>query len=245
MSEKEDFISTVLNILRNPVRRGTIRALDRGDASFSQLMAACGSDPNYDAGLFCYHLSELLSNQVVRKASKGYELTRLGRMLSRMIGTIEKECAALIEETRGGGLEVSESPASERQELLERAQRLYTLRKYEQAIEVYQKVYDKYPKWRHAETALMMIGICYGRMGRNEEAIKALEKAVGEYPDLRGFSESTYFYLGVAYARADRREEALEAFSKSLELSESVRDPDAFPCVEAKDWITKPRMKQD
>jgi len=245
MSEKADFISSVLNILRNPVRRDAIRALSQGDASFSELMATCGLDPNFDAGLFCYHLSELLSNQVVWKASKGYELTRFGRMLSGLIETIERECVALIGEAKAGSLEVSESAISKRQELFERAEQLYTLRKYEEAIEVYRKAYGKYPKWRHAETALMMIGICYGRMGRNEKAIKALEKAVREYPDLKGFSESTCFYLGVAYARANRREEALEAFSRSLELSQGVRDPNGFPWAEAKDCITKLTMRQD
>lgn len=243
MSEKTDSTSSVLNILRSPVRRGAILALEQGEAGFSQLMAACGLDPNFDAGLFCYHLSELLSNQVVQKTNKGYELTRFGIMLSRMIRIIEKECAGLFEEDKGG-LEVSESAVSERQDLFERAEQLYALGRYAEAIKVYGLVYEKYPKWRHAETALMMIGVCYGRMGKNDKAVEALEKAVGEYPDLRGFSESTYFYLGVAYAKANRKEEALGAFLKALELSEGVRDPNGFPCAEARDWITRLKAKQ-
>jgi len=231
--ERSDAISIVLNILRNSIRRDIILALSQGKVSFSEAMVRCGLDPNFDAGLFCYHLSELLNSQVVSKTDRVYGLTRFGKKLSGIIETLERECAFLIKEE----IKLGERRVDEKEDLLEEAEQLYKNKKYMEAIEVYQEIYEKYPCWNYAEHALMMIGISYHWMGQNERAIEALEKAIKEHPDLRGFSEVTYFYLGELYLKKGSKDKALEAFKKSLELGEPVRSPDSFPCREARDMI--------
>jgi tetratricopeptide (TPR) repeat protein len=123
--------------------------------------------------------------------------------------------------------------------MLGKAEELYEQKNYEKAIETYQEVYKKYPQWNYAEDALMMIGLCYGKLEQNDKAIEYLEKGVREYPDLKGFIESTYFYLGVAYAKANQNDKALKSFKKSIKLSKGVRKPNEFPSKEAKEWIKK------
>jgi tetratricopeptide (TPR) repeat protein len=90
-----------------------------------------------------------------------------------------------------------------------------------------------------AETALMMIGICHGRLGQTEKAIEAFQKAVSEYPNLKGWIESTWFYLGCAYMDIGQKEKALDAFEKCLAAGQGVRKPDQFPLKDARENIAK------
>ena len=117
--------------------------------------------------------------------------------------------------------------------MLDRAESLYESKRYAEAVRVYGEIHEVYPEWGYAAHALMMIGLCYNRMGNEEEALKAFEYAVQEYPHLKGFSEATYYYLGSAYIQAGRKEDALEAFEKCIALCKGSRDPNKFPYKDA------------
>lgn len=118
-------------------------------------------------------------------------------------------------------------------------------KKYAEAIAVYQQVYEKFPDMNIAETALMMIGICYDWLGQPEKAIEAYEKAVSEYPNRKGWSETTYFYLGCAYLDTGQKEKALDAFEKCLAVGEGVREPEQFPLKEARECINTIKTEQE
>jgi tetratricopeptide (TPR) repeat protein len=104
---------------------------------------------------------------------------------------------------------------------------------------IYQQVYEKYSDMNIAEEALMMIGICHRRLGQREKEIGTYEKAVSEYPNLKGWIESTYFYLGRAYMDIGQKEKALDAFEKCLAAGQGVRKPDQFPLKDAREYIDK------
>jgi tetratricopeptide (TPR) repeat protein len=110
-------------------------------------------------------------------------------------------------------------------------------KKYEEAIPIYQQVYEEYPDLNIASTALMMIGLCHNWLGEPEQEIAAYEKAVREYPYRYGWIESTYFYLGSAYEGQGQMDKALEAYDNCLIAGRGVRDPDTFPLKDARECI--------
>jgi tetratricopeptide (TPR) repeat protein len=126
---------------------------------------------------------------------------------------------------------------TEQQELLDQAEALYRQQKYHAAIDVYLQIHEQYPNWNYAAHALMMVGISYDRLGDHDQELQYLEQAAREYPDLRGWSEATWFYLGQAYASRRDWEPALPAFEKCVELCQGVRDPRGFPCKNAREGI--------
>jgi tetratricopeptide (TPR) repeat protein len=130
-------------------------------------------------------------------------------------------------------------PNEQAKALLDKAEELHKAKNLTEAIAVYNEIYEKYPSWNYAAHALMMIGICYDNMNKKAEALEAFEKAAQAYPDLKGFSETTYFHLGEAYVQANQKEKALEAFKKSVQLCQGVREPNAFPCKQAAEQIAK------
>ncbi len=115
---------------------------------------------------------------------------------------------------------------------------------YSEAIEIFQQVYELYPDQNIAEESLMMIGICYGWMGNHQKAVEYFEKAVSEYPNLKGWIESTYFYLGDAYMETGQKSKALEAFRKCLTVGEGIQDPNRFPLKHAREYIEKLESKE-
>lgn len=133
---------------------------------------------------------------------------------------------------------------SERRALLDRAEALHSQKLYAEAIDVYQQVYEQYPEWNNAEHALMMIGTCYDNLGRRDRALEYLERAVREYPDLRGWSEVTYYCLGEQYLHHGEREKALQAFEKCIELCRGVRDPNGWPWKQAAEAIERMEAPQ-
>jgi hypothetical protein len=141
---------------------------------------------------------------------------------------------------------VNEKEIEESQALFNQGEHLFhNEKKYAEAIAVYQQVYEKFPDMNIAEEALTMIGICYDWLGQPEKAIEAYEKAVSEYPNLKGWSETTYFYLGCAYLDIGRREKALDAFEKCLAAGEGVREPEQFPLKDARECINTIKAEQD
>ena len=103
---------------------------------------------------------------------------------------------------------------------LNQAEELYKAGKFDEAIPLYEAVYETYPTWNYAETGLMMIGIIKGRQGKIDEAVEWLEKATKEYGNIPGWSESTWYYLGEAYVQAKRPGDAKAAFRKAARMSE-------------------------
>jgi len=140
---------------------------------------------------------------------------------------------------------VNEREQEESRALFNQGENLFhQQQKYADAIAVYQQVYDKFPDLNVAEEALMMIGICHGRLGQPDKAIEAFERAIREYPNLKGWIEATYFYLGCAYMDQGEKEKALEAFENCLAAGEGVRDPDEFPLKHARESINKIKSEQ-
>ena len=129
--------------------------------------------------------------------------------------------------------------------LFDKAFRLFDKDKnYSEAIKIFRQVYELYPDQNIAEESLSMIGICYGAMGEYQKAIENFEKAVSEYPDLKGWIESTYFYLGRAYMKIGQKDKALEAFRSCLTMGEGIRDPNTFPLKHARGYIEKLESKE-
>ena len=118
-------------------------------------------------------------------------------------------------------------------------------KKYTEAMAIYQQVYENYSDMNIAEEALMMIGICHRRLGQREKEIETYKKAVSEYPNLKGWIESTYFYLGCAYMDIGQKEKALDAFEKCLAAGQGVRKPEQFPLKEARECINTIKTEQD
>lgn len=139
-----------------------------------------------------------------------------------------------------GATVIDRKEEEEADALFNEAEELFHNKKeYKQAINIYQKVYEKYSHLNKGEEALSMIGICYDCMGQYEKAIATYKKAIKEYPDLRGWIESTYFYLGLAYMQTNQKEKALEAFQNCLILGQGIREPDKFPLKHAREYIEK------
>lgn len=135
-----------------------------------------------------------------------------------------------------GGIELNEE-TDEMKELLERAEKLFSEKKYPPAIKAYQEIYDQYPEWEYAEHSLMMIGLCYDWLGQLEKEIEIYKKAIKEYPDLKGFIDTTYYYLGFAYYRTGRTDKAIRTLGKCMKLGRDAPDPKKFPHLEAERTI--------
>jgi tetratricopeptide (TPR) repeat protein len=128
---------------------------------------------------------------------------------------------------------------NEADNLFARGEKLFEEEKPVQAIKVYKEVYEKYPNLNVAETALMMIGICYDHLGQYEKAIDTYQKSIREYGHLKGWIESTHFYLGCAYMKTGQNDKALQAFQNCILMGEGIRDSDKFPLKHARERIEK------
>ncbi len=139
-----------------------------------------------------------------------------------------------------GAKVVHEKQMTEASALFDQGEELFhNKRQFAEAIKIYWEVYEKYPDLKMAETALMMIGICYDHMQQYGKAIEVYEKAIREYSNLKGWIEATYFYLGAAYFQTGQKDKALEAFKNCLLIGEGVRDPEKFPLKNARKYIEK------
>ncbi len=138
-----------------------------------------------------------------------------------------------------GAKVIDASGTEDRRSLLHEAERLYENRELPSAIAVYRQVYQQYPEWSYAAHALTMIGICHRLSGQDDKATDSLERTVQEYPDLRGWSETAWFYLGRQYAESGRKTNAIEAFGKCVALCQGVREPGKFPWKAAREAVEK------
>jgi beta-lactamase regulating signal transducer with metallopeptidase domain len=154
----------------------------------------------------------------------------------------------LTGDREGAAAAITPIKVGEAKALLDKAEALYSQNRQSQApdknaklteaIGIYRKIHEDYPEWNYASHGLMMIGICYDWMGEKEKALESFEYAADQYPDLKGFSEATYFYLGEAYEQAKQQEKALDAYEKCLALGSEVRNPETFPLKNARDRIS-------
>jgi len=135
---------------------------------------------------------------------------------------------------------VNEKEIEESKALFDKGENLFhNEKKYTEAIGIYRQVYEKFPDQNIAETALMMIGLSHHRLGQHDKEIEAYRKSVTEYPNLKGWIESTWFYLGRAYMDIGQKEKALDAFEKCLDAGQGVRKPEQFPLKDARENIAK------
>jgi tetratricopeptide (TPR) repeat protein len=135
-----------------------------------------------------------------------------------------------------GGIELDEGE-EDKKELLDRAEKLFSEKEYSRAMEAYGEIYDRYPEWEYAEHSLMMIGLCHDWLGQLDEEIQVYEKAIREYPDLRGYIDTTHFYLGWACYRKGREEEAIKELEKCVRLGRSSQEFRDFPHQQAERTI--------
>jgi outer membrane lipoprotein-sorting protein len=112
-------------------------------------------------------------------------------------------------------------------------------KKYAEAMELYWQVYNAYPTLNIGEEALMMVGICHAALGQHEKAIEVFQRTIREFPNLKGWIEATWFYLGGEFLRTGQKDKALDAFENCLAAGEGVRDPEAFPLKNARDFIAR------
>ncbi len=131
----------------------------------------------------------------------------------------------------GRGGEVS------RAELLEQSELLFRAGRYDDAVAFYEEVALQNPGWEYAGYSLTMAGVCHQRMGNDAEAVRTWERMVEAYPELPGFSETTWYYLGQAYAEAGREPDAREALTRCVALCEWGVPPGAFPRRDAEELL--------
>jgi len=100
-----DLVLRMLQITSNPIRKSTILSLKGTSMTFSDVMRACGLNPNCDTGPFFYHLSVLSDSGIVEKKGNDYQLTGLGRTIATLIDSLEREGAFLLktDKPREGG----------------------------------------------------------------------------------------------------------------------------------------------
>lgn len=109
-----DGTNGVLQIISNPIRKSAIKSLKGNSMVFSEVMRACGLNPNYDSGPFYYHLSVLLDSNIVEKRSNKYQLTQFGNTIADFIGTLQRESAFLLKANEPQGGERMEKTQSKR-----------------------------------------------------------------------------------------------------------------------------------
>ena len=92
---------------------------------------------------------------------------------------------------------------------------------YKKAAEAYQKFVRQNPKDAKAH---FNMGVAYGKIGKPDEAVKALRQAVKLDPE----NSDSQYELGIAYTKVAQFQEAVIALQKATEL-----DPDNYRAQEA------------
>ncbi len=85
--------------------------------------------------------------------------------------------------------------------------------KYDEAIEGYQKVIDKYPDTKMAQDAHFNIGWAYERLQKYDEAIIQVEGAIEKYPHNENTSNMQFYVGQIYYAKKDT-DGAINAYRK-------------------------------
>jgi outer membrane lipoprotein-sorting protein len=120
-----------------------------------------------------------------------------------------------------------------RDELVQKAWKLFEDKQYAKALKIYQEADD-----------LFMVGICYDNMGEHKKAIESFEEIINQEEDFQGGLSSTYFYLGNSYMQIGQKEKAIEAFENCLRSGKGFRDTEGFPMNNARKYIEKLKTPQ-
>ena len=103
-------ISTVLEVLSNPIRARVILSLGKTEVTkYSDLLQACDLDPYSESGKLGYHLQQLVSLGLVMRDGNRYALTDRGSKASRLmrkVNEIGEEIFASTEQETALGDEI-------------------------------------------------------------------------------------------------------------------------------------------
>lgn len=91
-----------------------------------------------------------------------------------------------------------------------------------QAIELYQRIIEEYPRTPSAPRAMYLLGDAYMDQGESDRAIRVYRDFVATYPDQDLLLGLAYQRLGYAYLKSDDREEAAKAFSAVVDIPEAL-----------------------
>ncbi len=87
----------ILKIVSNPIRKSIIQSLRGTSMIFSDIMRACGLNPNHDTGPFFYHLSMLSGAGMVEKKGNEYRLTSFGNTIAAFVESLHRESRFLLD----------------------------------------------------------------------------------------------------------------------------------------------------
>jgi Tfp pilus assembly protein PilF len=118
-----------------------------------------------------------------------------------------KHCHAL----KGGWRGVETSPGAEAMQRVQAGMNLQQAGDLDRAEKIYRSVLDSDP--RHAD-ALHLLGLLHHQRGKNEEAARLIERAIGERPGIAAFHNN----CGEAYRAAGRYADALRNFDRAIAL---------------------------
>lgn len=93
------------------------------------------------------------------------------------------------------------------------AQTYFAEGKYDEAIESYQRVIDKYPEAKMSEDSHFYIGWAYEKLDKYDESIIQLEEAIEKYPRSENTPNSQFYVAEIYYAKDDT-DGAINAFRK-------------------------------
>lgn len=82
-----------------------------------------------------------------------------------------------------------------------------------QAIELYQRIIDEYPRTASARRAMYLLGNAYMDQGEFDRAIQVYRDYLTTYPDQPLLLGLVYQRLGYAYSKSGDRDEASKAFA--------------------------------
>lgn len=110
----------------------------------------------------------------------------------------------------------AKKPSDPAERLFYEGDKCFSQGKFNEAIELYQKVVDNYPDSPIAPQALTTIGACYVYKDDIQKAIEVARKILEKYPDWEG-ANGSYFCLGYGYANLRDYENAAKNFKTAAE----------------------------
>ena len=94
---------------------------------------------------------------------------------------------------------------------LENARKLFAAQEYKESVKILKKITKESPS--NVE-AWMLLGDCYGAMGKNEDAIESYQQAVR----MDSRNTDALLRLGVAYAAERKHANAIEAYQMIIRI---------------------------
>ena len=117
----------------------------------------------------------------------------------------------LKEKKQATAIRTKEKTKTETDDIFSTAMFYYIKEDYEKALPFFKQYLQTYPD---SDDAWFYAGVCYGKLGRNQEAIQAYKQAIGLKPDFAGAHNN----MGIAYNDLGRYEEAIQAYKQAIRL---------------------------